>query len=166
MNLTEIVFAIAESHPNCKRFKFATVTHPALTKKNRTTKEPTNFTVEVCSTFTASLGVNYEKEVNDRLEEAGKPRDFEAQKPSGKHYVNGTNWLMEADATPGKFYAALSRFENRTSTYYINGVEATPEQVADLKANYLPKYSAKPSDKPVVEWKTYSIENIISAIPA
>ena len=93
----------------------------------------------------------------------GKPRDFEAQKPSGKHYVKGTNWLMEADATPGKFYAALSRFADRKSTYYINGVEATPEQLADLKANYLPKSSGKPV---LVEWKTYSIENIIEAVPA
>ena len=166
MNLTEIVFAISESHPNCKRFVFTTITHPTLTKKNRTTKEPTNFTVEVHSTFTASLGVNYENEVNDKLEEAGKPRDFEAQKPSGKHYVKGTNWLMEADATPGKFYAALSRFTDRKSVYLINGIPATSEQLEDLKANYLPKYSAKPSDKPVVEWKTYSIENIVTAIPA
>lgn len=163
MNLTEIVFAIAESHPNCKRFTFKTVTHPTLTKKNRTTKEPTNFTVEVRSTFTASLGVNYENEVNNVLEANGKPRDFEAQKPSGKHYVKGTNWLMEADATPGKFYAALSRFADRKSTYYINGVEATSEQLADLKANYLPKSSGKPV---LVEWKTYSIENIIEAVPA
>ena len=73
---------------------------------------------------------------------------------------------MEADATPGKFYAALSRFTDRKSVYLINGIPATPEQLEDLKANYLPKYSSKPSDKPVVEWKTYSIENIVTAIPA
>ena len=163
MNLAEIMFAIAESHPNCKRFRFETVTHPKLTKKNRTTKEPTNFTVEVRSTFTACLGVNYENEVNDKLEAEGKPRDFEAQKPSGKHYVNGTNWLMEADATAGKFYAALSRFENRTSQYFINGVLATPEQLADLRENYLPKSN---SAAPFVEWRTYSIENMVMAVPA
>ena len=163
MNLTDITFAVAESNPDCKRFKFETVTYPKLTKKNRTTKEPTTFTVEVRSTFTASLGVNYENEVNDRLEEAGKPRDFEAQKPFGKHYVKGTNWLMEADNTPGKFYIALSRFENRTSQYFIDGVLATPEQLADLRANYLPKPSGTPA---LVEWRTYSIESIVSAIPA
>lgn len=163
MNLTEIIFAVSESNPDCKRFKFETVTHPALTKKNRTTKEPTNFTVEVRSSFIASLGVNYENEVNDKLEENGKPRDFEAQKPTGKHYINGTNWLMEADNTPGKFYAALSRFEGRKTEYFIDGVLATPEQLENLKTNYLPKSSGKPV---LVEWRTYSIENIVTAVPA
>lgn len=163
MNLTEIIFAVSESNPDCKRFKFTTVTHPALTKKNRTTKEPTNFTVEIRSSFIASLGVNYENEVNDKLEADGKARDFEAQKPTGKHYINGTNWLMEADNTPGKFYAALSRFEGRHTEYFIDGVLATPEQLANLKENYLPKSSGKPV---LVEWRTYSIENITSAVPA
>ena len=161
MTMTEITLAIAESNPDYKRFKFETRTTPALTKKNRTTKESTKFTVEIRSKFTACLGVNYENEVNDILEEAGKPRDFEAQKPSGKHYVNGTNWLMEADKTHGKFYAALSKFEDRQTEYFIDGVLATPEQVEDLKTNYLPK-PGKPS---LVEWRTYSIESIVSAVP-
>ena len=162
MTLPEIMFAIAESNPDCRRFMFETLTRPALTKKNRTTKEPTNFVVEIRSRFTASLGVNYEKEVNDLRESQGLARDFEARKPSGKHYVNGTNWLMEADKTPGKFYAALSRFEGRETTYLVDGVPATPEQVEDLKANYLPKPGA-PSP---VEWRTYSIDSIVSAVPA
>ena len=161
MTLPEIMFTIAASNPDCRRFRFETRTRPALTKKNRTTKEPTNFVVEIRSRFTASLGVNYEKEVNDLRESQGLARDFEAQKPSGKHYVNGTNWLMEADKTPGKFYAALSRFEGRETTYLIDGVPATPEQVQDLKANYLPKPGA-PSP---VEWRTYSIDSIVSAVP-
>ena len=162
MTLPEIMFAIAESNPDCRRFTFETLTRPALTKKNRTTKEPTNFVVEIRSRFTASLGVNYENEVNAVREAQGLARDFEAQKPSGKHYVNGTNWLMEADKTPGKFYAALSRFEGRETTYLVDGVPATPEQVEDLKANYLPKPGA-PSP---VEWRTYSIDSIVSAVPA
>ena len=162
MTLPEIMFTIAESNPDCRRFTFETLTRPALTKKNRTTKEPTNFVVEIRSRFTASLGVNYENEVNAVRESQGLARDFEAQKPSGKHYVNGTNWLMEADKTPGRFYAALSRFEGRETTYLIDGVPATPEQVEDLKANYLPK----PGVPSPVEWRTYSIDSIVSAVPA
>lgn len=162
MTLPEIIFAIAESHPDCRRFRFETLTRPALTKKNRTTKEPTNFVVEIRSRFVASLGVNYEKEVNDLREAQGLARDFEAQKPSGKHYVNGTNWLMEADKTPGRFYVALSRFESRETTYLVDGVPATAEQVEDLKANYLPK----PGAPGPVEWRTYSVESIVSAVPA
>ena len=68
---------------------------------------------------------------------------------------------MEADKTPGKFYAALSKFEDRQTEYFIDGVLATPEQVEDLKTNYLPK-PGKPS---LVEWRTYSIESIVSAVP-
>lgn len=162
MNLTDITLAIAESNPSTKQFKFTTRTYPKLNKKNRTTKEPTTFTVEKRSEFIASVGVNYEKEINDLLESQGKPRDFNAQKAAGKHYINGTNWLMESDNKPGVFYIALSRFTNRSSKYYINGVEATPEQVADLKANYLPKSKESTSDKPVIEWLTYLIDNIIS----
>lgn len=161
MNVSDIILTVTESTPDCKQFKFKTCTYPKLTKKNRTTKEPTNFTVEIHSEFTASLGVNYENEVNNILEAEGKPRDFEAQKPTGKHYVNGTNWLMESDNTPGKFYVALSRFANRTTKYMIDGVEATPEQIENLKTNYLPKSNGP---KPIVEWKTYSIESITSII--
>ena len=162
MNLAEIMYAIAEANPNCKRFRFETVTRPKLTKKNRTTKEPTNFVVEIKSSFTASLGVNYENEVNNLLESQGLERNFEAQKPTGKHYVQGTNWLMEADNTVGKFYAALSRFENRETVYMIDGEPATAEQIEDLKLNYLPK----PGAPSLVEWRTYSIESIVSAVPA
>jgi hypothetical protein len=162
MNLTDITLAIAESNPDAKQFKFTTCTYPKLNKKNRTTKEPTTFTVEKRSEFIASVGVNYEKEINDLLESQGKPRDFNAQKAAGKHYINGTNWLMESDNKPGVFYIALSRFTNRSSKYYINGVEATPEQVTNLKENYLPKSKESTSDKPAIEWLTYLIDNIIS----
>ena len=69
---------------------------------------------------------------------------------------------MEADKTPGKFYVALSRFVDRTARYLSNGTELTPEQVQDLKDNYMAKASP---DAPVVEWKTYSVESIVSAEP-
>ena len=74
----------------------------------------------------------------------------------------GTNWLMESDNKPGVFYIALSRFTDRKAKYYIDGVEATPEQVADLKENYLPKPKESTNDKPAIEWLTYLIDNIIS----
>jgi hypothetical protein len=164
MTLAEVMFSIAESNPNCKKFRFVTRTIPHLNKKSRSTGKPTDFSVEKRSEFIASLGVNYENEVNDILESQGKKRNFEAQKAPGKHYVNGTNWLMESDKTPGVFYIALSRFEDRKSKYYINGVEVTPEQLDDLRENYLPKYNKVNNnpDKPFVEWQTYLIENIIS----
>lgn len=163
MNMTEIVLKVLESNPNAKSFRFKTRTTPKLTKKNRTTGEPTNFTVTIESEFTAALGVNYQDEVNRVLSETVCEHPaFVAQKPAGKHYVNGTNWLMEADNAPGKFYVALSRFSDRTTRYLVDGVEATPERVEDLFANYMPK---KSPNAPVVEWRTYSVESIVSAEP-
>ena len=157
MNMTDIILKVSTSNPNCKRFRFVVKTSPRLNKTNRTTKEPTNFSVEKQSEFIASIGVNYEDEVNNILESQGLARDYKAQKAPGKHYVNGTNYLMESDKTPGKFYIALSRFENSTTTYKIDGVVATPEQVENLKTNYLQKTTPN-----LVPWRTYSIESIES----
>ena len=162
MKLTEVIQAVVESNPNAKQFKIETVTKPNLTKKNRTTKEPTSFTVEIRSTFTACLGVNYETEVNNLLESQGQARDFESKKPTGKHYVDGTNYLLESDTEPGKFYVAMCKFDNRVSNYYIDGQLATPEQIEDLEINYLPKQSNK---LVLVEWKTYLIDSIVSIEP-
>lgn len=163
MTVAEIILCVHNANPDCEEFVFTTATKPALTKKNRTTKAPTDFTVEVQSKFKAKLGVNYQKAVNEQLEAQGKAADFIAQKPSGKHYVNGTNWLMESDTVPGKFYVALSGFSDRTTKYLVNGVEADQAKVDDLKANYLPKPSA---NKPLVEWRAYGIDSIVSVFPA
>jgi len=161
MNMTEIVLQVLESNPNAKAFKFKTRTVPKLNKKSRADGTPTDFVVTVESEFKACLGVNYQDEVNQALVESGQQAGFQAQKPAGKHYVKGTNWLMEADKTPGKYYVALSRFSDRTTKYLVDGVEADAEKVADLKANYLPKSGPAP----LVEWKTYSVDSIVSAEP-
>jgi hypothetical protein len=162
MMMTEMVLKVLESNPNAKQFRFKTLTVPKLNKKSRATGEACPYVVTIESEFTASLGVNYQDEVNRTLAESGQEADFRSQKPAGKHYVNGTNWLMEADKTPGKFYVALSRFDGRTTRYLSNGTELTPEQAQDLKDNYMAKASP---NAPVVEWKTYSVESIVSAEP-
>ena len=154
MTKTEIQNAITTTPA---RYAFEVRTAPALTKKNRTTKAPTTFTVEKRSTFTAVAGACYQDEVNKVRESQGLAKDFVAAPPSGKHYVDGSSWLMEADRTPGKFYAALSAFEDQHTEYYIDGVLATAEQVEDLKTNYLPK--ASPVTTPVT-WRTYGIDGI------
>jgi len=154
MTKTEITNAITATPA---RYAFEVRTTPGLTKKNRTTKAPTTFSVEKRSTFTAVAGACYQDEVNKVLESQGLAKDFVAQAPSGKHYVDGSSWLMEADRTPGKFYAALSAFEDQHTEYYIDGRLATQAEVEDLKTNYLPK--AAPSTSPVT-WRTYGIEGI------
>lgn len=160
MTRAEIEAAITETPA---RYAFVVEKMPALTKKNRTTKEATTFTVVKKSTFTAIVGANYEAEVNKTLAESGKPADFKAQKPSGRHHVEGNNYLLESDRQPNTFYLALTKFEDQKTTYYIDGRLATPEEVQDLKTNYLPK--SGPSTGPV-EWRTYGLESITSCVKA
>ena len=161
MNTTQLNDIVAQATTPRARFLFETLTTPKLTAKNRTTKAPTTFTVQIRSRFRADLGVNYETEVNNVLAFEGKPQDFRAQAPKGKHYVSGSNWLMQADADPNKYYVALSSVSDKTTEYLIDGRTATPAEIEDLKVNYLPKQS----DKPVlVPWRTYSVESIQSMV--
>ena len=158
MNLAEITAAVANlARPNGAFYGFTTVTSPKLTKKSRATGEPTNFTVQIVSTFSAMLGVSYENAVNNAKERAGEERDFTAQKPFGKHYVGDSKWLMQSDKDESKYYIAVDKVGGVSRKYLINGKEATEEQIADLKANYLPKPSANPYG---VTWRTYGIEGV------
>lgn len=161
MNTTQLNQIVGQPTVSRARFLFETLTTPKLTKKNRTTKAPTDFTVQIRSRFRADLGVDYENEVNNVLEFEGKPRDFRAQAPSGKHYVTGSNWLMQADSDPEKYYVALSSVSDKTTEYLIDGRVATPAEVADLQINYLPAQSGKPV---LVPWRTYSVESIQSMV--
>ena len=159
MTKDEIVAKVAElGRQNGAFYGFETLTTPHLTKKNRTTKEPTDFTVQIHSRFSAMLGVCYENAVNNARERNGEERDFVAQKPFGKHYVEGSRWLMEADKTAGKFYVAMDKVGGVSRTYLINGRVATDAEVEDLKANYLDKPSANPNG---VTWRTYGVESIL-----
>jgi hypothetical protein len=159
MELNELINAIKGLNRNGGCFYgFETVTEPKLTKKNRTTKEPTNFVVTIHATFSAMLGISYENAVNNAKERNGEARDFEAQKPFGKHYVEGSKYLMQSDKDESKYYLALDKVGGVKKTYLINGREATPEEIEDLKVNYLPKPSSHPYG---ITWRTYGIEGIV-----
>jgi len=160
MELNELINTIANLNRNNGAFYgFETLTTPHLTKKNRTTKEPTTFVVTIRATFSAMLGVSYENAVNNALERKGEERTFEAQKPFGKHYVGDSKWLMTDDKTESKFYLALDCVGGVKKTFYIDGREATEAEIADLKENYLDKPSANNNG---VKWRTYSTESILS----
>lgn len=160
MELNALVKAIADlNRKNGSFYGFETLTYPRLTKKNRTTKAPTTFSVSIRATFSAMLGVNYENAVNNALERKGEERGFVAQKPFGKHYVNGSKWLMAADADETKHYVAVDCVGGVKKTFYINGREATDAEVADLKENYLDKPRTNANG---VKWRTYSTESILS----
>lgn len=140
-------------------YGFETITTPRVRKTSRATGKPANFKVQIHSTFSAMIGVNYENCVNNAKERNGEERDFTAQMPKGKHYVEGSKWLMQADKDPNKFYVAVDKVGGVKRTYLIDGRVATDEEVADLKENYLDKPSPHPYG---ITWRTYGVDSIVA----
>lgn len=159
MTKNEVVNAVsALARPAGAFYGFTTVTHPKMNKKSRATGEAwTKGEVTIQASFSAKLGVNYENCVNNAKERLGEARDFVAAKPFGKHYVEGSNYVMEADKTPGKFYVAVDAVGGADKTIFVGDRPATEEEIVDLKANFFPKPSANPYG---VTWRTYGVESI------
>jgi hypothetical protein len=65
---------------------------------------------------------------------------------------------LQSDKDENKYYLAVDKVGGVKRTYLINGVEATPEQIEDLKENYLPKSKPHPYG---ITWRTYGIEGIM-----
>lgn len=89
-----------------------------------------------------TLGREYSKSVENRSDTEEK---YEVETPKGKAWVQYP-YLLKSDKDESKLY--LRVFENkntkRVTTYFVNGKEATPEEVEIIKA-HLPekKYDCK-----------------------
>lgn len=162
MTKNEVVAKVeALARPMGAFYGFTTLTHPKMNKKSRANGEPwTKGDVTIQASFSAKLGVNYENCVNNAKERLGEARDFEATKPFGKHYVEGSKYVMEADKTPGKFYVALDAVGGAEKTIFVGDRPATEEEVVDLKANFFPTPSAS-SNNYGVTWRTYGVDSIV-----
>ena len=163
MTKAEIVKSINKLGKNNGAFySFETVTTPKMTKKSRATKDPwTKGVVTIHSKFSGKLGVSYENCINNAKKRAGEVADFETSKPKGKHYVDGSKWLMASDADESKHYVAIDKVGGKTVTIMVGDRLATQEEIADLKANYFPTSSNNSvADKYGVTWRTYGVESI------
>ena len=117
-------------------YGFETVTTPKIRKMHKVTKERLEGVLTVHSVFSAMVGISYENAVNNRLEKMGEERNFEAQKPSGMHHIDENSFILQSDKNPEQFYLALSKVGGMKKTYYLNGKEASPEQVEDITKNW------------------------------
>ena len=162
MTKNEVVNAVAAcAKPAGCFYGFETVTHPKMNKKSRATALPwVGGEVTIRASFSAKLGISYENAVNNAKERMGEERDFVAAKPVGKHHVEGSSWLLADDKTGEKFYVAVDKVGGRESTIYVGDRPATPEEVADLKANFFP-VSANPSPYGIT-WRTYGVDSIVA----
>lgn len=160
MTKTELINVINGMNRNKGAFYgFETLTKPRIRKTMANTNEPITFEVTIHKTFSAMVGISYENAVNNAKERNGEERDFEAQKPKGKHYVEGSDYLLQADKDENKYYIALDRIGATKTTYLIDGREATPEEVENLKENVF--YKTKPHPYGIT-WRTYGVESILS----
>lgn len=160
MTKAELINAIEGMNRNKGAFYgFETLTKPRIRKTMADTKAPIDFVVTIHKTFSAMVGISYENAVNNAKERNGEERDFEAQKPNGKHYIEGSDYILQADKDESKFYIALDRIGATKTTYLINGRVATPEEVENLKKNVF--YKTKPHPYGIT-WRTYGVESIIS----
>ena len=162
MTKDEVVARVsALARPNGGFYGFTTVTSPRMNKKSRANAQPwTGGPVTIHASFSGMLGVSYENAVNNAKERAGEARDFVAAKPKGKHHVDGSSYLLADDATGEKFYVAIDKVGGKESSIYVGDRPATPEEVADLKANFFPTVSASASPYGVT-WRTYGVDSIV-----
>lgn len=80
------------------------------------------------------LGVSYENCVKSRLNKAGLSPEFTSSPLSGTHWIS--SYMLESDKHPEVQYLRLTKcgtMTTVTSTYYVDGREATPEEVAIIK---------------------------------
>lgn len=162
MTKDEVVAKVTSlARPMGTFYGFSTVTTPKMNKKSRANAQPwTGGQVTIHASFSAKLGISYENTINNAKERAGEARDFIAQKPKGKHHVDGSSYLLADDATGEKFYIAIDKVGGKESTIYVGDRPATDEEVADLKANFFPPVSANAS-KYGVTWRTYGVDSIV-----
>jgi hypothetical protein len=58
-----------------------------------------------------SLGIDYQKRVNNNYTKEGIESTFESEKPSGKHHVGNSKCLLIDDKTESVHYVMLERFD-------------------------------------------------------
>lgn len=162
MTKNEVVAIVtAAAKPAGAFWGFETITRPHMNKKSRANALPwAGGEVTIHASFSGKLGVSYENVVNNAKARAGEARDFVAVKPSGKHHVEGSSWLLADDKTGERFYVAVDKVGGKESTIFVGDRPATAEEVADLRANFF-SASAKPAAYGVT-WRTYNVESIVA----
>lgn len=114
---------------------------------------------------------NYANACTNRAEDNSTP--YIAEKPKGRSWVEGLEGiLLVSDTDPNKFYLRVSENKNTTrqTTYFVDGNEATAEEVAIIK-EFLPTKKTYVCQKQIengiaednqVIVKDFCVDNIVS----
>lgn len=107
-----------------------------------------------------SLGIDYQKRVNNNYIKEGIESTFESEKPSGKHHVGNSKCLLIDDKTESVHYVMLERFDEikPQNEYIFEGNEIDKQIFQD----YMKKSSEsqKQEQEKKVMVITPKIENI------
>lgn len=123
----------------------STITTPKMNKGGRmgVAPNPLYNRVEKHTIYTnVRLGVSYENVIKAKMERAGEnPENWQSQASSVGEYYN--EYLLKSRKDDNQFYLKIGLFINTKieSTYFVDGIPATDEQMNIINA-YTPEKSA------------------------
>lgn len=153
---------------NSGAFSFGAITEKKALKKSRVTKEPTPekyARVYKIILATVSLGNDYQKSVNNRLEKEGKKTDFESQGTYTESFKNSKIVLKhkEKDLYYVRVYPNLCHSFNTRKEYFNSmGNHISYAEFKELEKEYFSLPSANKSqglDNQIIV-NNYKIENV------
>ena len=107
-------------------------TEPKMNKGRGANKNPFIGRVNKVSTASYRFNSDYEQTINNRLIKEGKEPNFKAEPMSGRVWLDVNKIEVHENGTK---YLRLYQNKNacRKSIYYIDGREATPNEIAEIK---------------------------------
>ena len=118
----------------------------------------TKFTI----TANAQLGISYKSQVENR---SNSEEHFHAQKQSGQHYYD--RFFNVSDRNADQYYLRVGYRKNSSSssTYMVDGREATPAEIEIIKSYQKPQPMASTQlaygVTEEVIWRTYKEDNVL-----
>ena len=107
-------------------------TEPKMNKGRGANLNPYYGRVNKVSTASYRFNSDYEQTINNRLKKEGKEANFVAEPMSGRVWLDINKLECHENGT---IYLRLYQNKNacRKSIYYIDGREATPNEIAEIK---------------------------------
>lgn len=147
------------------------VTIPTMSKRRRSGEvNPFYGRVHKCTmTTNIALGYDYQSNVNIRLERKGEEKNFEASKPSGKHWVNYP-FILANDKNPEQHYLRVTSRKSSKSTivWLLDGKPINANDIRQLM-EWIPSSSSSKkqesfglSEEEQVKVFDYKVEGIIA----
>jgi hypothetical protein len=114
--------------------KFAQMTAEVEQKQLKTGNPLRNAKVTKIVEYNMLLNANYQNMVNNRREKEGKEADFEAKENWFKKVNDGFNGSIVANKKDETaLYLFFACNNAKTHKYLVNGIEATPDEIAIIK---------------------------------